>query len=124
MAARSGIGISRAPAKPAITLDERGPLRRRGARARGAGRSQSRRGVDRTVRIRRASARARSRQEARATVLGGARVTLGIVYHMPFWRAPDGTLRELEGSFARYVDSLASYFDEISLCVPWLEDGR
>ena len=43
---------------------------------------------------------------------------LGIVYHMPFWRAADGTLRELEGSFARYVDSLAPYFDEISLCVP------
>jgi len=37
---------------------------------------------------------------------------------MPFWRAADGTLRELEGSFARYVDSLAPYFDEISLCVP------
>jgi len=49
-------------------------------------------------------------------------VTLGIVYHMPFWRAPDGTLRELEGSFARYVDSLAPYFDEISLCVPVLSD--
>ena len=47
-------------------------------------------------------------------------MTLGIVYHMPFWRAPDGTLRELEGSFARYVDSLAPYFDEISLCVPVL----
>ena len=45
---------------------------------------------------------------------------LGIVYHMPFWRAADGTLRELEGSFARYVDSLAPYFDEISLCVPVL----
>src|SRR5262249_23101707 len=43
---------------------------------------------------------------------------LGIVYHMPCWRAADGTLRELEGSFARYVDSLAPYFDEISLCVP------
>ncbi len=43
---------------------------------------------------------------------------LGIVYHMPFWRAADGSLRELEGSFARYVDSLAPYFDEISLCVP------
>jgi len=39
---------------------------------------------------------------------------------MPFWRAADGTLRELEGSFARYVDSLAPYFDEISLCVPVL----
>ena len=47
-------------------------------------------------------------------------MTLGIVYHMPFWRAPDGTLRELEGSFARYVDSLAPYFDEVSLCVPVL----
>jgi glycosyltransferase involved in cell wall biosynthesis len=46
---------------------------------------------------------------------------LGIVYHMPFWRAPDGTLRELEGSFARYVDSLAPYFDEISLCVPTVD---
>ena len=45
---------------------------------------------------------------------------LGIVYHMPFWRAADGTLREVEGSFARYVDSLAPYFDEISLCVPVL----
>ncbi|MCU1385900.1 MAG: hypothetical protein JWL71_4597 [Acidobacteria bacterium] len=43
---------------------------------------------------------------------------LGIVYHMPFWRAADGSLRELEGSFARYVDSLAPYFDEIVLCVP------
>ena len=39
---------------------------------------------------------------------------------MPFWRAADGTLREVEGSFARYVDSLAPYFDEISLCVPVL----
>lgn len=45
---------------------------------------------------------------------------LGIVYHMPFWTAPDGTLWEIEGSFARYVDSLAPYFDEISLCVPVL----
>jgi glycosyltransferase involved in cell wall biosynthesis len=49
---------------------------------------------------------------------------LGIVYHMPFWRAADGTLREIEGSFARYVDSLAPYFDEIVLCVPVLEEGR
>jgi glycosyltransferase involved in cell wall biosynthesis len=47
-------------------------------------------------------------------------VTLGVVYHMPFWRAADGTLRELEGSFARYIDSLAPYFDEIVLCVPML----
>ena len=43
---------------------------------------------------------------------------------MPFWRAADGTLREIEGSFARYVDSLAPYFDEISLCVPVLSEGR
>jgi glycosyltransferase involved in cell wall biosynthesis len=43
---------------------------------------------------------------------------LGIVYHMPFWRGADGALRELEGSFARYVDSLAPYFDEISVCAP------
>ena len=49
---------------------------------------------------------------------------LGIVYHMPFWRAADGRLREVEGSFARYVDSLAPYFDEISLCVPVLAESR
>ena len=49
---------------------------------------------------------------------------LGIVYHMPFWRAADGTLREVEGSFARYADSLAPYFDEISLCVPVLPEAR
>ena len=49
---------------------------------------------------------------------------LGVVYHMPFWRAADGTLRELEGSFARYVDSLAPYFDEVVLCVPVLARGR
>jgi glycosyltransferase involved in cell wall biosynthesis len=49
-------------------------------------------------------------------------VTLGIVYHMPFWRDADGTLREREGSFARYVDSLAPYFDQISLCVPLLTE--
>jgi glycosyltransferase involved in cell wall biosynthesis len=48
-------------------------------------------------------------------------MTLGILYHMPFWRAADGTLREIEGSFARYVDSLAPYFDEVSLCVPVLD---
>ncbi len=43
---------------------------------------------------------------------------LGIVYHMPFWQAADGSLWEAEGSFGRYVDSLAPYFDEISLAVP------
>jgi glycosyltransferase involved in cell wall biosynthesis len=51
-------------------------------------------------------------------------VKLGIVYHMPFWRAADGTLREIEGSFARYVDSLAPYFDEVILCVPVLPEPR
>ena len=45
-------------------------------------------------------------------------MTLGVLYHMPFWQTPDGALYEAEGSFARYVDSLAPYFDEISLCVP------
>ncbi len=49
---------------------------------------------------------------------------LGIVYHMPFWRAADGSLYELEGSFARYVDSLAPYFDEVSLCVPVVGAGN
>ena len=49
---------------------------------------------------------------------------LGIVYHMPFWRAADGTLREVEGSFARYVDSLAPYFGEIVLAVPVLDAPR
>jgi len=49
---------------------------------------------------------------------------LGIIYHMPFWRSADGTLREVEGSFARYVDSLAPHFDEISLCVPVVSEPR
>jgi glycosyltransferase involved in cell wall biosynthesis len=49
---------------------------------------------------------------------------LGIVYHMPFWKAEDGSLWEGEGSFARYVDSLAPYFDEISLCVPVREGSN
>ena len=43
---------------------------------------------------------------------------LGIVYHMPFWRTSDGALVEAEGSFARYVDALAPYFDHISVCAP------
>ena len=46
------------------------------------------------------------------------RCTLGILYHMPFWQTADGGLWEAEGSFARYVDSLAPYFDEILLSVP------
>lgn len=45
-------------------------------------------------------------------------MTLGILYHMPFWRDADGRLWEAEGSFARYVDSLAPYFDEVVLSVP------
>ena len=43
---------------------------------------------------------------------------------MPFWRTADGTVREVEGSFARYVDSLAPYFDEVVLCVPVLDRAR
>ncbi len=43
---------------------------------------------------------------------------LGIVYHMPFWQTADGGIWEIEGSFARYVDSLAPYVDEVALCVP------
>jgi phosphatidylinositol alpha-1,6-mannosyltransferase len=45
-------------------------------------------------------------------------LTLGILYHMPFWQAADGSLWEGEGSFARYVDSLAPYFDHVRLAVP------
>jgi glycosyltransferase involved in cell wall biosynthesis len=45
-------------------------------------------------------------------------MTLGILYHMPFWQTADGALWESEGSFARYVDSLAPYFDKVVLCVP------
>ena len=44
--------------------------------------------------------------------------TLGILYHMPCWQAADGSVWEAEGSFGRYVDSLAPYFDEIVLSVP------
>ena len=43
---------------------------------------------------------------------------LGILYHMPFWQTADGAVWEAEGSFARYVDSLAPYFDEVILSVP------
>ena len=45
-------------------------------------------------------------------------MTLGILYHMPFWKDADGGLWEAEGSFARYVDSLAPYFDKVILSVP------
>ena len=45
-------------------------------------------------------------------------MTLGILYHMPFWQTANGEIWEAEGSFARYVDSLAPYFDEVILSVP------
>jgi glycosyltransferase involved in cell wall biosynthesis len=45
-------------------------------------------------------------------------LTLGILYHMPFWQTADGALWEAEGSFARYVDSIAPYFDRVILSVP------
>ena len=45
-------------------------------------------------------------------------MTLGILYHMPFWQTADGSIWEAEGSFARYVDSLAPYFDKVILSVP------
>ena len=48
-------------------------------------------------------------------------MTLGILYHMPFWQTADGSVWEAEGSFGRYVDSLAPYFDEIVLSVPVFE---
>jgi len=40
---------------------------------------------------------------------------------MPFWQTADGTLWEAEGSFARYVDSIAPYFDRVILSVPVFE---
>jgi glycosyltransferase involved in cell wall biosynthesis len=49
---------------------------------------------------------------------------LGVVYHTPFWREPDGSLWEAEGSLARYLDSLAPYFDEVVLCAPELPSPR
>jgi glycosyltransferase involved in cell wall biosynthesis len=45
-------------------------------------------------------------------------LTLGVVYHMPFWQTDDGALWEAEGSFARYIDSLAPYFEQVLLAVP------
>jgi glycosyltransferase involved in cell wall biosynthesis len=48
-------------------------------------------------------------------------VTLGVLYHMPFWRDAEGRLWEAEGSFARYVDSLAPYFDEVVVSAPMFD---
>jgi glycosyltransferase involved in cell wall biosynthesis len=43
---------------------------------------------------------------------------LAIVYHRPYYRDPDGSLWEAEGSFSRYVESLARFVDEVYLIVP------
>ena len=43
---------------------------------------------------------------------------LAIVYHRPFYRDPEGGLWEAEGSFSRYVESLARFVDEVQLIVP------
>ena len=51
-------------------------------------------------------------------------MTLGILYHMPFWRDAEGRWWEAEGSFARYVDSLAPYFDEVVLSVPVFDTAQ
>ena len=91
-----------------------------------AGRRRSRRGwASAGARVRAASLRRRRLHRVddgalRRRLLADRkhRVTLGILYHMPFWQAADGSLWEAEGSFARYVDSLAPYFDEVVLSVP------
>ena len=43
---------------------------------------------------------------------------LAIVYHRPYYRDSDGGLWEAEGSFSRYVESLARFVDEVHLIVP------
>lgn len=43
---------------------------------------------------------------------------LVIVYHRPYYRDPDGGLWEAEGSFSRFVESLARFVDEVQLIVP------
>jgi glycosyltransferase involved in cell wall biosynthesis len=43
---------------------------------------------------------------------------LAIVYHRPFYRDVEGALWEAEGSFSRYVESLARFVDEVLLIVP------
>jgi glycosyltransferase involved in cell wall biosynthesis len=45
-------------------------------------------------------------------------VRLAIVYHRPYYRDESGRLWEAEGSFGRYVESLARRVDEVVLCVP------
>src|SRR5262245_30140301 len=90
---------------------ERRLLRRRGSGARVA-RARVRHRGDRAVHIGSTSSLPRRCTPARRTSM-----KLGIVYHMPFWTADDGSLWEIEGSFASYVDSLAPYFEEVYLCV-------
>ena len=43
---------------------------------------------------------------------------LAIVYHRPYYQDRDGGLWEAEGSFSRYVESMARFVDEIQLIVP------
>ncbi|MCC6173784.1 MAG: glycosyltransferase [Chloroflexi bacterium] len=43
---------------------------------------------------------------------------LAIVYHRPYYRDPDGGLWEAEGSFSRYVESMARFVDEVVLICP------
>jgi glycosyltransferase involved in cell wall biosynthesis len=43
---------------------------------------------------------------------------LVIVYHRPYYRDPEGGLWEAEGSFSRFVESLARFVDEVHLVVP------
>ncbi|MCC7368997.1 MAG: glycosyltransferase family 4 protein [Chloroflexi bacterium] len=43
---------------------------------------------------------------------------LAIVYHRPYYRAPDGGLWEAEGSFSRFVESMARFVDHVDLIVP------
>jgi len=43
---------------------------------------------------------------------------LAIVYHRPYYQDRDGGLWEAEGSFSRYVESMARFVDEVQLLVP------
>ncbi|MGE3272005.1 MAG: hypothetical protein AB7P40_24845, partial [Chloroflexota bacterium] len=43
---------------------------------------------------------------------------LAIVYHRPYYCDADGALWEAEGSFSRYVESMARFVDEVLLIVP------
>ena len=107
-ARRRGAAGRRDGARAAATTRLRARLGAGGARVRAA--------ALRRRRLRRVGHRALRPSCSRAR--GQIGVTLGILYHMPFWQAADGSLWEAEGSFARYVDSLAPYFDEIVLSVP------